>query len=62
MKKTPISDLVKGSDPWLTSGSRGSCCVKSKVMTALGDVNARHGYSHKGWGSASRDSRKSRDR
>ena len=35
--------------------------MKSKVMTAEDVVRARHGYSQRGWGSASRDSRKSRD-
>ena len=53
--------LMKGSEPWLLTGSWGTHCVKSKVMTAVDWVRARHGYSHRGWGSASRDSRKSRD-
>lgn len=36
--------------------------MKSKVMVAVDWVRARQGYSHRGCGSASRDSRKSRER
>lgn len=67
MRKKKIWDqnkspyLVNGSDPWHLIGCSGTHCRKSKVMTALGWVRARHGYSHRGCGSASWDSRKSRD-
>lgn len=36
--------------------------MKSKVMTAADGLSARQGYSHRGCGSASRDSRKSKER
>lgn len=36
--------------------------MKSKVMTAADGLRARQGYSHRGCGSASRDSRKSKER
>lgn len=60
VKKT--QNLVKGTEPWLLIGCWGRHCVKSKVMTAVDWVRARHGYSQRGWGSASLDSWKSRDR
>lgn len=53
--------LTKGSEPRLLIGRWGTSCVKSKAMTCADRVTARHGYSHSGWGSASRDSRKSKD-
>lgn len=54
--------LMKDSKPWLLIGCWGRHCVKSKVMVAVDWVRARQGYSHRGCGSASRDSRKSRER
>lgn len=59
-RKTPY--LTRGREPWLLIGWVGTHWVKSNVMTAADGVRARHGYSHRGWGSASRDSRKSRER
>lgn len=53
---------MKDSKPWLLIGCWGRHCVKSKVMVAVDWVRARQGYSHRGCGSASRDSRKSRER
>lgn len=53
--------LVRGSEPWLLIGCWGRHCVKSKVMTAADGLRARQGYSHSGCGSASRDSRKSKE-
>lgn len=47
--------------PSLLIGCSGTHWVKSNVMTGRGLVRARHGYSHSGCGSASRDSRKSKD-
>lgn len=53
---------VRGSVPWLLIGCSGTHCWKSKVITERGLDRARQGYSHRGWGSASRDSQKSRER
>lgn len=55
------SHLVRGSEPRLLIGCWGRHCVKSKVMTAADGLSARQGYSHNGCGSASRDSRKSKE-
>lgn len=60
-RRTSFSYLTSGTDPWLLMGCSGTHCWKLKVMTGRGSVRAIQGYSHRGWGSASRDSRKSKD-
>lgn len=54
--------LVNGTVPCLLIGCSGTHCVKSNVMTGRGLARARQGYSQRGCGSASQDSRKSKDR